>query len=336
MVFNRKHEIFQSKLRPRVYISVILLFIIFSCGIILTRPAAYLYLTPGPAFKVELTGKDIVDPVNDRYYFTTVDAVGMRNYDLIFKAFHPHRILIQEIQTLNNLATNNTEMSSSKLLAVAVAKALNTGTSPKEGNGVSVTSVEKDSPAEKAGLKIGDIIININNQGIKNVKDLHNVIKSTPNPLVMEYTKDQILHSVKLMKNSSNKIGVGVITYMNIFIRPDISIHTSGVEGSSAGLLFTLAALDALGKGDLTGGKIISGTGTIQPDGSVGEIEGADYKIVNAAKIGAKIFFVPMQNYTKSLNKYSNMQIVPVTNIREAINYLCSHGGNDQVCREKL
>jgi len=94
--------------------------------------------------------------------------------------------------------------------------------------------------------------------------------------------------------------------------------------------------LDALGKGDLTGGKIISGTGTIQPDGSVGEIEGADYKIVNAAKIGAKIFFVPMQNYTKSLNRYSNMQVVPVTNIREAINYLCSHGGNDQVCREKL
>ena len=47
----------------------------------------------------------------------------------------------------------------------------------------------------------------------------------------------------------------------------DIKINTQLVGGPSAGLAFTLAIIDDLTPGDLTGGKTVAVTGTIDADG---------------------------------------------------------------------
>jgi len=39
-----------------------------------------------------------------------------------------------------------------------------------------VISIENDSPAQKAGLVIGDVIVEMNNQPIANIDDLHKVL----------------------------------------------------------------------------------------------------------------------------------------------------------------
>ena len=62
----------------------------------------------------------------------------------------------------------------------------------------------------------------------------------------------------------------------------DINLDTSDVSGPSAGLAMTLAIIDALTPGDLTGGKRVAVTGTIDPDGNVGEIGGLPQKAVAA------------------------------------------------------
>jgi hypothetical protein len=48
----------------------------------------------------------------------------------------------------------------------------------KDGKGVLVSEVVKDSPAEKAGLKAGDIVTKVNDKEIENAADLTNTIRS--------------------------------------------------------------------------------------------------------------------------------------------------------------
>jgi len=46
-------------------------------------------------------------------------------------------------------------------------------------NGVIVSNIEKNSPAEKAGLKIGDVIVKVNEYDITSTRDIENVIDDT-------------------------------------------------------------------------------------------------------------------------------------------------------------
>ncbi len=46
-------------------------------------------------------------------------------------------------------------------------------------SGVIVSNIENNSPAEKAGLRIGDVIVKVNDYEIKNTQDIENVIEDT-------------------------------------------------------------------------------------------------------------------------------------------------------------
>ena len=72
-----------------------------------------------------------------------------------------------------------------------------------------------------------------------------------------------------------------------------VSVDTTGIGGPSAGLAMTLAILDDLTPGDLTGGKRVAVTGTIDAAGNVGEIGGIEQKAVAARAAGVQLFIVP-------------------------------------------
>ena len=59
------------------------------------------------------------------------------------------------------------------------------------------------------------------------------------------------------------------------------------IGGPSAGLMFSLGIYDTLTEGSMTGGEVVAGTGTIDPDGTVGPIGGIDQKIAGARDDGA-------------------------------------------------
>ena len=88
----------------------------------------------------------------------------------------------------------------------------------------------------------------------------------------------------------------------------DVNFDTSGVGGPSAGLMFTLDIYDQLNSEDLRKGRKIAGTGTIESDGSVGDIGGAALKVVAAAKAGADIFFVPNNPVDEETLKKTQMR----------------------------
>ena len=57
--------------------------------------------------------------------------------------------------------------------------------------------------------------------------------------------------------------------------------------------MFSLGLYDTLTPEDLTGGRTIAGTGTIDPEGRVGPIGGIADKVIGAERAGATVFLVP-------------------------------------------
>jgi hypothetical protein len=111
------------------------------------------------------------------------------------------------------------------------------------------------------------------------------------------------------------------------------SVNTEGLTGPSGGLMLALAFTDALNQGDLTGGRDIAGTGTIDRDGSVGEIGYVGYKVRGAAAAGAKVFLVPWGNADEARKAAPpGLQVVPVGTFVDAVAWLCTHGASDTAC----
>jgi PDZ domain-containing protein len=87
-------------------------------------------------------------------------------------------------------------------------------------------------------------------------------------------------------------IGVGT-TYRAPF---PISVTLGGVGGPSAGTMLSLGIIDKLTPGKLNGGLFVAGTGTITPDGTVGNIGGIAQKLTGARRAGATLFLAPAGN----------------------------------------
>lgn len=60
--------------------------------------------------------------------------------------------------------------------------------------------------------------------------------------------------------------------------------------------MFALGIVDKLTPGDLTGGKFVVSTGTIDDSGTVGPIGGIELKTIGAREKGAQYFLTPKDN----------------------------------------
>jgi PDZ domain-containing protein len=75
-----------------------------------------------------------------------------------------------------------------------------------------------------------------------------------------------------------------------------IDIKLADVGGPSAGMMFALGIVDKLTPGNMTGGKFVAGTGTIDDSGNVGPIGGISLKTIGARDKGAQYFLTPADN----------------------------------------
>lgn len=76
-----------------------------------------------------------------------------------------------------------------------------------------------------------------------------------------------------------------VVTDYDYDLDPAITLKFKQSEsGSSGGMMLTLSIYENITSEDLIKGKSIAGTGTIEKDGTIGEIGGVKYKIIGASK----------------------------------------------------
>ena len=123
------------------------------------------------------------------------------------------------------------------------------------------------------------------------------------------------------------KVGVSAAIINEYSSDINIDIKSKRTEsGSSGGFMMALAIYNVLTKEDITKGKTIAGTGTIDSHGNVGAIGGVTYKLAGAVKNKADIMLVPEDNYEEAYNykKEHNfdIELVSIANFNEAIEYL--------------
>ncbi|MDP1804419.1 MAG: S16 family serine protease, partial [Acidimicrobiales bacterium] len=109
----------------------------------------------------------------------------------------------------------------------------------------------------------------------------------------------------------------------------DVTIDAGRVGGPSAGLAFTLAVLDVLTPGELTGGKRVAVTGTIDLAGRVGRVGGGAQKGIAVRNAGYDVFLVPSDELDEVRQATGDrVQVIPVDTLEEALEALDSLGGN--------
>lgn len=189
-----------------------------------------------------------------------------------------------------------------------------------------------DEKAETT-LKIGDIILKANDITITSLEQYRNIVEKsdigdTINLKILRDEKEQ--DALIKVKNIDNKkvSGISILELYDYETSPEIELSFKNNEsGSSGGLMLALSIYDKLISEDLTNGLKIVGTGTIDFDGNVGEIDGVEYKLMGAVKQKADLFIVPTgENYETCLKlkeeRGYNIELIEAKTFDETIEIL--------------
>ena len=212
--------------------------------------------------------------------------------------------------------------------------------------GVYVLQVTKNSTF-KGILNVTDTVIAVNDKTFKSSKELIEYVGSQKigDKVTVTYTEDGQTKTAegKIIKLVNGKNGIGISLIDRTEVKSDVPIEfaTAGIGGPSAGMMFSLSIYTQVADPDLRQGRHIAGTGTINHDGTVGDIGGVDKKVVAADRAGAEIFFAPDNPVTEEVKKNNpnaksnydeavetakkiktKMKIVPVKTLQDAIDYL--------------
>ena len=197
-----------------------------------------------------------------------------------------------------------------------------------KNNKVYATHILKES---KTDLKVGDQIIEADGIKINNIKELQNLNKEVGKKIklkVINNNKEYTRTAEYINYEDKTIIGITLGETFEIESNHKIDIDYKAREsGPSGGMMMALTTYSYLTKEDLTKGRTVVGTGTIDAYGNVGSIGGVKYKLIGAVKNKADIFLVPNgENYEEAIKvkqeKNYDIKVVGVSNIKEAINEL--------------
>ena len=311
-----------TPIEPR---SVVMLIALFSAVLIATLtallPVKYAVLHPGPVLNTlgQVKGKKLIAitgrttyPTSGQLDLTTVSVVGGPDRPITLvqvvsgwldrtAAVVPQEEVFTPGQTQQQSDDENkAEMVSSQESATAAALSTLGIDVPTS---LSVAGVETSAPAAGV-LETDDVIQTVDGQPITDLKKLRSVLQKTK-------AGDDVKVEVK-RKSATRTLTVGTLaspqdghTVLGVYIDPtfkfpfSVKIQIEDIGGPSAGTMFALGIIDTLTPGDLTGGKKIAGTGTIDADGVVGPIGGIRQKLVGARRAGARYFLAPADNCTE-------------------------------------
>ncbi|MWA13507.1 YlbL family protein [Streptomyces sp. BA2] len=249
----------------------------------------------------------------------------------------PHDTLYPNGKTEQQSTQENAEEFSQSQESAKVA-ALKELDLPVESQ-VVVSTVFKNSPAE-GKLHAGDVIRKVDGTPVKEMTDVAKLVtKHKPGQDVVfsvvpvkeaaaaekagkEPTRTDDV-KITTEKAQDGRAIVGIEAGTDHTFPFTIDIKLADVGGPSAGLMFALGIVDKLTPDDLTGGKFVAGTGTIDAKGKVGPIGGIGMKTVGARAKGAEYFLTPKDNCaTAAKDVPDGLTLVKVDTIDDAVDAL--------------
>ena len=181
-------------------------------------------------------------------------------------------------------------------------------------------------------FEVGDIILTVNDNTCEDVNAIREIINNSNENDIIKFKvlrddKEVEVDGKVVLEDNRKIIGIIITTDYEYDLDPEITIKFKNSEsGASGGLMLTLTIYNAISGEDLIKGRNIAGTGTINLDGTVGEIDGVKYKIMGANNSNMDIVFVPSANYEEAISvkeKYNyDMDIIKVDTFNEVLEYL--------------
>jgi PDZ domain-containing protein len=194
---------------------------------------------------------------------------------------------------------------------------------------VTVTKVIAGGPSEGT-LKVGDVLTTVDGKEVSTAGELTEAIRSRPAGTALRIGYSRAGRSATATVTSRTatsdeppRIGVEIDQRQQHPFKLKIDLEEIG--GPSAGLMFALGIVDKVREVDLTGGKIIAGTGTIDDEGRVGPIGGIPQKLVGARAAGAVFFLTPADNCAEAAdNPVPGLTLARVATLDDALNALAA------------
>ena len=210
---------------------------------------------------------------------------------------------------------------------------------------IRIIEVCRDAPASSA-LQPGDRILAVDGHDVAHVSEVGPLVQEhhPGDSVSVTYERDGTTRTARVTAGEASAdgrkcvpargsttgrtcLGVTSQEFVTYQFPVDITINTQLVGGPSAGLAFTLAIIDDLTPGDLTGGKRVAVTGTISADGSVGEVGGVSQKAITARTNGVQLMIVPKSEVKDARRGAGNLRVVGVGTVDEALAALQEAGG---------
>lgn len=221
---------------------------------------------------------------------------------------------------------NATEMDASKVAATVAA--LRELGYPLEPDGALIRATAAGMPA--AGkLRAGDVIVAVDGLPVLSLEEARVRIEARRigERVRVSVRRDGALQEFALEVAASGdrpeRPVIGVELEPSYKLPFAIVIDSQGIGGPSAGLTFALSIVDLLDPEDLTGGRKIADTGTIDFEGKVGPVGGVAQKVKAAERIGAQVFVVPKRQYEEATRAAGGrMSVIGVSTLREALEIL--------------
>ncbi len=205
-------------------------------------------------------------------------------------------------------------------------------------DGAVILAVVAGSPAAST-LRVGDVVTGFDGVPVRSESELQDDLRHTRpgERIVMRVARAAsgapALVSARLAAPvpgngtaGTGFLGVIAVTFPSLRVPVPVTVLTRpGLTGPSGGLSETLATIDALTDGALTRDLRIAATGTIAPDGSVGEISDADLKAIAVSRSGARLFLVPPANLNAArATARPGLRVIPVATLAQALHAIAA------------
>ncbi|NLG45913.1 PDZ domain-containing protein [Gordonia sp. (in: high G+C Gram-positive bacteria)] len=274
---------------------------------------------PNPKGNLNLTTVSLYDGL------TLFDALGMwisGSYELAPRdLYYPPDQTVEQVQEQNTAQMAGSEANATMAAMQYLNKPVALG----------VGDVAKKGPS--AGkLLPSDRVISVDGTPINGPQALFDVLaKKKPGDeiaVVVQRRAERLTQQVTLgaRPDDAERPYLGITPQM-VPADPNTNIVYSvgAIGGPSAGLMLTLSVIDQMTPGNLTHGKFVAGTGTIDPSGKVGPIGGIEHKIKAARDAGATVFLVPADNCAAATSDTPDgVELVKVENLTGAMDALAT------------
>ena len=232
---------------------------------------------------------------------------------------------------------------------------------PAAPHGALVNDATKSGPGKRAGIKIADRIVSLNGittlDSCAAIRVLHDLKPGSTVTAGVEHAKIsgagvftyQPVVTVKLTTAKPPKslgvsecagirtvakswIGLALSDAVTYKFPAKVTIDTNYIGGPSAGLAMTLALIDQMSSGSLSGGRKMAVTGEIALNGVVGDIGGITQKTEAAIAAGATLFVVPVNQVGEARRAaHGKLTVVGAYRLTQLLAKLRQMGGDEPI-----